>query len=146
MPYWRLFYHFVWGTKGREPLIRAEVEAAIYKAILAKAKDLGALAYAVGGTEDHVHLVVSAPPRLALADFVGQVKGSSSHLANHALSLAGAFAWQGDYGVVSFGAKQLDRVVKYVRAQRQHHAEGTTIRFLEAMETEDTARPIGGVS
>ena len=131
MPYWKLFYHCVWSTKERLPTIVAAIDTPLHKAILAKAKDLGAFSYAVGGTEDHVHLVVSVPPRLALAQFIGQVKGASSHLANHALHAAGAFSWQAEYGVLSFSGKQLDRIVRYVMNQRQHHAEGSTIAILE---------------
>jgi hypothetical protein len=46
------------------------------------------------------------------------------------------FAWQAEYGVVSFGGKQLDFVVKYVKNQRKHHLEGQVIPFLERYEQE----------
>ena len=131
MSYWRLFYHVTWSTKGREFLIEPNIEARLYNVMVAKATDLGAQVYAVGGVEDHVHMVVSVPPRIALADFVAQVKGSSSHFANHELGLAYRFQWQGEYGVVSFGEKQLDYVIRYVRQQREHHAQGTAIPYLE---------------
>jgi hypothetical protein len=73
MPYWRLFYHMVWGVKNREPLIQVEFEEPLHNVMAAKAKELGAFVYAVGGIDDHVHLVVSVPPKIALADFIGQV-------------------------------------------------------------------------
>jgi REP element-mobilizing transposase RayT len=134
MPYYRLFYHLIWGTKNREPVIQPEFEASLHHVIAAKAKDLGAFVYAIGGVEDHVHLVATVPPPIALADFIGQVKGNSSHWVNHETSLPYHFSWQAEYGVVSFGGKQLDLVVKYVKNQRQHHLEGTIIRFLERVE------------
>ena len=55
MPYWRLFYHFTWATKGRVLCIAPEWEADLHRVIVAKAKALGAIVYAVGGIEDHVH-------------------------------------------------------------------------------------------
>lgn len=131
MPYWRLFYHFVWGTKNREPLIAPEWEDSLHNAIAAKATELGAFVHAVGGIEDHVHLVVSVPPKIALSTFIGQVKGNSSHFVNHALDVDIYFAWQAEYGVVSFGGKTLDMVARYAKNQRRHHAEGTTIAMLE---------------
>jgi len=139
MPYHRLFYHMVWGTKNREPFIQLEFEASLHNVIAAKAKELEAFVYAVGGIEDHVHLVASVLPKIALADFMGQVKGNSSHFVNHTLSLSYHFQWQTEYGVVSFGGKQLDLVVKYVKNQRQHHAEGAIIPFLERVEAERAA-------
>ena len=131
MSYWRLFYQFVWGTKNREPLIALEWEEALHNVIAAKATELNAFVYAVGGIEDHVHLVVSVPPKIALSTFIGQVKGNSSHFVNHELRLDVHFAWQAEYGVVSFGGKMLDMVVRYAKTQRQHHADGTTIAMLE---------------
>jgi putative transposase len=131
MPYWRLFYHFVWGTKNREALIGLEWEASLHNVMAAKATELGAFVHAVGGTEDHVHLVASVPPSIALSTFIGQVKGNSSHFVNHEMGLKTHFAWQGEYGVTSFGGKMLDTVVRYAKNQRMHHACGTTIPMLE---------------
>ena len=133
MPYWRLFYHFVWGTKNRESLIADEWERSLHNVIVAKAKELGAFVYRAGGTDDHVHLVASVPPKIALSTFIGQVKGNSSHFVNHVLRPKVPFAWQAEYGILSFGGKQLDRVVQYVMNQRQHHAEGSTIGMMERM-------------
>jgi putative transposase len=137
MPYWRLFYHFVWGTKNGEPLIEPEWTSSLYNVIAAKAADLGALAHAVGGIETHVHLIASVPPKIALSKFVGQVKGNSSHFVNHELDVETPFAWQAEYGVVSFGGKKLDMVIKYVKNQRAHHTEGTTITMLENATSEE---------
>jgi putative transposase len=136
MPYWRLFYHFVWTTRCREPLIAAEFEEIVRRVVAAKAVSLDAIVHAVAVIEDHIHLAASVPPRLALSEFVGQVKGNSSHWANHAFNLPCPFAWQGDYGVVSFGGKQLDMVLQYLKNQRPHHQRGTCLQFLERIETD----------
>ena len=135
MPYWRLFYHFVWGTKGGEPLIESEWENSLHNVIAAKAAQLEAMVYAVGGTENHVHLVTSVPPKVALSMFVGQVKGSSSHWVNYDLKPDYQFAWQSEFGVVSFGGEQLDTVVQYVKHQRRHHESGTAMSGLEQVAT-----------
>jgi putative transposase len=131
MPYWRLFYHFTFATRNREPLIARVWESDLHNVIAGKAGALEALVHAVGGVEDHVHLVASVPPKIALATFIGQVKGSSSHFANHCLGLETQFASQGIYAVVSLGGKALNQVVRYVKNQRQHHGEATLIGMLE---------------
>jgi putative transposase len=138
MPYWRLFYHFVWGTKNREPLIALEWEHSLHNVIAAKATALGGLVHAVGGIEDHVHLVVSVPPKIALSTFIGQVKGNSSHFVNHELDTDSHFAWQAEYGVVSFGGKKLDMVAQYAKDQRTHHADGTTVAMLERVISQES--------
>ena len=131
MPYWRLFYHCIWATKNRLPLITDSVAPNLYAAIASKGNDLGAIVHAIGGIEDHVHLAVSIPPSIAPAQFIGQVKGNSSHYMNHSVRLEAEFKWQEEYGVVSFGERNLPMVVEYVRNQKEHHQRGTLIDYLE---------------
>jgi len=137
LPYWRLFYHVVWGTKGREPLIGDWFASALYQRVADKAVQLDAIVHAVNGTEDHIHLAASIPPAMALAEMVRQVKGSSSHFINHELDLPVPFAWQAEYGVVSIGQKQLSTVVEYIKGQKQHHTQQTTIPMLERVSSTD---------
>jgi REP element-mobilizing transposase RayT len=131
MPYWRLYYHIVWATKNREPLIARHWEKSLHSVIAAKVTSMGAFVHRVGGTDDHIHLVVSVPPKCALSTFIGQVKGNSSHFIDHELSLETHFAWQAEYGLLSFGGKNLETVVEYVQNQRARHAAHQTIRGLE---------------
>jgi len=103
----------------------------LHNVIAAKVTALRAMVHAVGGIEDHVHVVASVPLSIALSEFIGRLKGNSSHFVNHEIKPDYHFSWQGEYGVVSFGGKQLDMVVKYVKNQRQHYEGRTTIPFLE---------------
>ncbi len=48
MPYWKLYYHFIWGTKNRLPLIDSALEPELYRAIAAKAQDIGGFVHAIG--------------------------------------------------------------------------------------------------
>ena len=134
MAYWRLFYHVVWGTKHRAALIELEWEPTLYNVIAAKATALGAQLYAIGGVGDHVHVVASIPPSIALSAFIGQLKGNSSHFVNRTLGLPHPFAWQGEFGVVSFGGKHLGTVCRYVQNQREHHRDRRLIALLEQTE------------
>jgi putative transposase len=94
MPYYRLFYHIVWSTKNRLPLITQENCTPIYASIKAKVKELGGITHALNGSNNHIHLVVTLPPKIALANFIGQVKGCSSHLASRWNGRYEPFAWQ----------------------------------------------------
>lgn len=134
MPYWKLYYHFVWGTKNRLPLIDSVLEPELYRAIAAKAQKLDGFVRAIGGIEDHVHLSASIPPKLAPAKFIGDVKGNSSHFVNYVIKPDFEFRWQAEYGLVSFGERNLPSVVRYIHNQKQHHAEGTLIAAMERMD------------
>lgn len=125
MPHYRLFYHFVWTTKERMPLITAANQTVIHAAIQAKAVELRALVHALNSVSDHVHMVVTVPPSISLAEFVRQIKGNSSHLVSQASATQDTFAWQQDYGVYSVSESHLPTVIRYVENQQQHHDEQT---------------------
>ena len=131
MPYWQLFYHIVWSTAERLPLLTPDVEGEVHRFLRAKAQDLEGIVYAVNGMADHVHTVVSIPPKVAVAHFSGQVKAVASTKHNQRLETATPLAWQSEYGVFSFDGKRLPHYIDYVERQKPHHAENQTIPVLE---------------
>jgi REP-associated tyrosine transposase len=139
MPFWQLHYHFVWATKDRVPIIEPQAEPIIYNLIRGKAAGLGASVFALNGTADHVHLVAAVPPKLALAEFIGQVKGVTSARYNQAGPRETPLYWQDEYGVFSFDGKRLPNYIAYVENQKQHHAQSLLLPILE--RTNDLALP-----
>jgi REP element-mobilizing transposase RayT len=131
MPYCQLFYHLVWSTKNRHPLLTPTVEPIIHNYLRTKAIGLGATVFAVNGLTDHVHLVVSIPPKIAVAKFIGQIKAVASTKFNKSQPDAPPFFWQDEYGAFSFDAKRLPNYIAYVEQQKAHHAQGTIIPVLE---------------
>ncbi len=136
MPYWQLFYHLVWATKNREPLLTPEVEPIIYNYIRAKAIGLGATVFALNGWVDHGHLVASIPPKISVATFIGQIKGATSAKFNQSGHPAAPFFWQDEYAAFSFDYKRLPNYVGYVERQKEHHKNLSTIYVLERTEGE----------
>lgn len=122
MPRWRLFYHLVWATRDREPLITAHLQPHVYRHLRLTALKYEVLVHAIGGVEDHVHLAVSIPPALAIATAVRRIKGTSARAINEEFGTT--FGWQSDYGVSSFGERQLPPVVAYIENQQRRHALG----------------------
>lgn len=132
MSYWRLYYHLVWSTKKRLPLIKPEKETELYGYIIGKADYLGCIIHAIDGTENHIHLVASIPPSLSISQFVKKIKGSSSHHWNYIFATdSDKFYWQEGYGAFSLGSRQLETAVNYVKNQKVHHSQGTAIAALE---------------
>ena len=141
MPYWGLFYHVIWSTKGRLPVISEEVETAIRRSLKLTFADLDAIPHAVGIMPDHMHVVVSVPPKISPMELVKRMKGASSRAIHKEIDLS--FAWQGEYGVLSFGEQALATVRAYVENQREHHAAGTLWPGLERTSDEDRKPIIG---
>jgi len=134
--------HIVWHVKDDIPVLRDDIEMQVHRYLRGQVvQDSGAFLHEIGGTDDHVHLVATVPPTLLISEWVGRLKGSSSHFINHEIANRKVLEWQAKYGVVSFGTKDLPWVVDYVRNQREHHACGTVQERLERMETEDEGKP-----
>ena len=108
----------------------------VYGTILNKAKELGVLIHQIGNTDDHIHIVASIPPKMAVAECVRHFKGASSHYVNEQAVIADRFGWQDGYGVFTFGERSMKRIVAYAKDQRKHHAEATTVSYCERTSNE----------
>jgi putative transposase len=129
--YSEIHLHITWHTK-HGVLIEPAFEARLHQFIRSyAAQTAGVRVHAVNGTADHIHLAVSIPPTLNTSEWLGKLKGASTHHVNHRLINRRAFGWQQGYGVLSFGTKDLPWVVEYVQRQKEHHTAGTAQERLE---------------
>ena len=131
MPYTKLFYYIVWGTKNHEPIITSIIEHLLFQYIAKKAVGLGGIVHALNRISDHVYLIVSIPVSIQISTFIGQVKGVASTKINKSRLGAGFFSWQSEYSVFSMREKDLSFYIRYVENQKHHHKEGTYQENLE---------------
>lgn len=136
MTYWRLHYHIIWATQDRVPLLTHEREQMFYGVLYRKAEELSVFVHAAGNVEDHVHLVVSIPPTLAVAECVRQIKGASAHAINEMPGQEEKFQWQAGYGALSLGERSLESVMAYVAQQNDHHQRQKLRAFCERITEE----------
>jgi putative transposase len=134
MTYWRLHYHLIWATFERKPILTAESEKVFYGVLYGKAKELDLKVHAAGNVDDHVHIVLSIPPKLSVADCVRHLKDASAYAINHMPNSDGQFKWQEGYGALSIGERFLETVIAYAARQKEHHKERTTIASYEGTD------------
>lgn len=135
MTFWQCYYHIVWATKNRAPLITASLEPILFHTIRHKSTELGCELLAVNAVNDHVHTAVRIPPSVAVKDWAKLVKGVSSREINTALgSTSERFRWQEGYGVLTFGARNIAFVTDYIVNQKTHHAQNQVQPYLERVE------------
>ncbi len=139
--YHRNFTHFVWSTWDRAPLLEGQIEQEAYALIHSQCTRLKVTLYALGRVADHVHLLVSLPRTLCLADFMEAVKGVSSKALNDTHgSPTWAFKWQGGYSNHSVSASHMTRVRCYIEGQKQHHANQSLWPSCEPQDNKSDAR------
>jgi putative transposase len=129
--YVELYLHAVWATWKRLPLITPEIRPRVYASLAHHVQSLGGDVIAIGGIEDHVHVLARCPAAVSVADYVGKLKGGSSYFVTQILRHPEFFKWQGGYGAFSLSRRGIPAVRGYVLNQEQHHRAGTLLAKLE---------------
>ena len=81
-------------------------------------RNLDIYVHSIGGTEDHIHILLQVPPVLTLSKAVATIKANSSRWASEE---GHKFAWQQGYGAFSVSASVIPVVVRYIQNQEEHH-------------------------
>ncbi|CEF49347.1 unnamed protein product [uncultured bacterium] len=117
----KVILHIIFSTKNREPWLESNVRPRVHAYLAIICRDLGAELVHVGGVADHVHVVTTLPRTLSQADLVERIKKASSKWIKALDGRYRGFFWQRGYGAFSVSPSQLDTVVQYVEAQKEHH-------------------------
>ena len=129
--YFKLFYHFIWSTRSRLPLITPALEPVLYNHLQDKCRENGYRLIALSGTDNHIHLLIELKPTMCVADVAKILKGASSHYINKESGLPDTLYWQDGYGVLSLREGDVASVTNYINNQREHHAAGKLSDVLE---------------
>ena len=115
-----LHYHVVYSTKERQPLICPEWRERLHAYLGGIVRDLGGVPECVGGTTDHVHLLVGLKATHRLCDVLRDIKQLSSRWLHESINLR-EFAWQDGYGAFTVSGNRRDAVKQYILNQAAHH-------------------------
>ena len=114
--------HLVFSTKDRRKTIVKELQPRLWAYLGGICKHQDMIAVAIGGTENHVHILLHLPPKLALANAVLLLKANSSKWMTGQRK---GFAWQEGYGAFSVSSSNLDQVSRYIQNQEAHHRKAS---------------------
>ncbi|CAN5412998.1 IS200/IS605 family transposase [soil metagenome] len=141
-----LLTHLIFSTKDRVPCIKVDLKPNLFAYLGGIVREIRGKAYAIDGTADHVHILVSLPPSIALSDAVRIIKTNSSGWAHDQGVSHRTFAWQIGYGGFSVSKSNVPDVIKYIQSQEEHHRKVSFkeefITFLEKHEIEYDTRYI----
>ncbi len=127
--------HCTFSTKNRHPFIDSDLESRLWPYLGGIARENRIRALAIGGTADHVHVLLSLPGMTSFAKAVQLMKGGSSKWINDALQRQRKFAWQEGYGAFSVSASQVPKIIAYIKNQKEHHRKKSfQEEFLELLE------------
>jgi REP-associated tyrosine transposase len=117
--------HCIFSTKGRFPFIDAELESRLWPYLGGIARENRMKALAIGGTNDHVHALLSLPGTMSFSKAIQLIKGGSSKWVHDTFAKYKKFEWQEGYGAFSVSASQVSKTIAYIQNQKQHHRRRT---------------------
>lgn len=129
--YHQIFLHLVWSTKYRQPLIHPDMEGDLYQCMQDKCEDLSCKLLAVGGVEDHVHLLVQLHYTVPVYQLVKRIKGATTQQMKRWNQ---SFKWQRGYGVFSVAPRGIPKVSSYIANQKLHHGVGNLWNDIEQFD------------
>ncbi len=121
----QIYLHLVFAVQNRISLIQPEWKDELYKYITGIVQNNGHKLIAINGMPNHLHIAVGYKPHQLIPDLLQDIKAYSSKWINRKKFIKGNFNWQQGYGAFSFSHSQIDRVVKYINNQEQHHKKQT---------------------
>lgn len=131
MPYLKIYIHFVWCTKNREPFLNTkESRELVWKHIKENAKPKGIYIDFISGYEDHCHCLISLNINQSVDKVMQLLKGESSFWINKNKELfpnliGRKFEWQNEYFALSVSDSAVDIVRNYIKNQEEHHKKKT---------------------
>ena len=123
--YTQLYIQFVFAVQNRVSLIQTAWKDELYKYICGIVQNNKHKLIAINGMPNHVHVFIGYKPHQLIPDLLQDIKGSSSGWINQKGFIKGKFRWQESYGAFSYSHSHIDKVVKYILNQEQHHRKKT---------------------
>ena len=134
MAYTKLIYHIVLRTRqGTAPIIEIH-ERDLYMYIFGYCRNHHCVLYRIGGMPDHIHLLVSLHPTIAVASFVHDLKIATNNFIKACRNYFPNFvSWEQGYCALSCSETDKERVIQYIINQKEHHRKNTVREELIAL-------------
>ena len=121
MSYTQLIYHVVIRTKGNEQTISLDHSDDLYRYIWGIIRNKKSILHRVNGTKDHLHILFSLHPTIALSDFMRELKAETSKMLKRTIGFERFTAWSEGYAALTYCLRDKDMIVSYIKNQREHH-------------------------
>lgn len=121
--YTQLYYHIVFSTKDRAPVLIADKRDALFRYIWGILKNKQAHLYRINGVEDHVHILTSLHPSVPLSDLIREIKTSTNKWIKSEGIFPSFTGWQDGYGAFTVSHSDRDDVIEYIKGQEEHHRQ-----------------------
>jgi len=117
--------HIVFSTRNQEPIIAEHVRQGIWDLMGDIAREQRIKVLGIGGTLDHVHLLLGLAPTISVEDTVQVLKKSSAAWARETFPATPGFAWQEGYAAFSVSEENVRALTRLLNKQADYHRHTT---------------------
>ena len=121
MAFRQILYHIVFRTKESRKTIPRQHSEELYKYITGIIKNKNCTLLCINGAEEHVHILTDLNPVVSLADFIKDIKVSSSIWLRGNENFANFAGWGTKYCALTYSHKDKDAIGSYIKNQKEHH-------------------------
>ena len=121
--YTQIHIQVVFAVRYRAALLAPEWRENLFKYMTAIIKEDGHKPLAVGGVDNHVHILLGFRPTQSLSAFVLKLKRNTSEWINKEGFTRNVFRWQEGFGAFSYSKSQIPGVIRYIMNQEAHHVK-----------------------
>jgi putative transposase len=121
MSYTRLLYHIVFRTKNSKNTIPEAHEKELYAYLMGIINNKKSTLYRIGGTANHIHLLIDLHPTIALSDFMKELKEYSSKWMAKNLHFPHFEGWAVSFAGFTYNLKEKETIINYIKNQKEHH-------------------------
>jgi REP element-mobilizing transposase RayT len=140
MSHIQLLYHVIIRTKAGLPVLSLEHSDELYRYIWGIIKNKNSVLYRINGMEDHVHILLSLHPTIALSDFMREMKAETSKMLKRTAGFEKFTSWSDGYAALTYSLKDKGMIINYIKNQREHHKKisfrDEYVAFLKEMKLE----------
>jgi REP element-mobilizing transposase RayT len=112
--------HCVFSTKERVNSIADNIREPLFAYTFGIAKNIHVEILAIGGTANHIHILIALPAKESLSNTIRDLKANSSRWMSEKYH---QFSWQQGFGAFSVSPSKVQAVKRYIRHQAEHHAK-----------------------
>ncbi len=128
----QIYLHCIFAVKYRDAALLPTFRERVHAYLSATLKDYEHLPIAIGGTDDHVHLLFSYNVNHPIPDLIRILKTNTSKMINANCFLLRKFEWQRGYAVFSCTRSKIVETLRYIQNQVEHHKSQTAREELRA--------------
>ena len=137
MSYKQIYYHIIFGTKSHQNTINEKNCDELYKYIWGIIKNKNCHLYRINGSINHIHILTDLHPSISLADFIKEIKRSSSLWAKEKRLFPNFNGWAEGYAAITISHRDKNKVIDYIKNQKEHHKHESFITEFKRFLTEN---------